>query len=309
MTTLLFTHPACLDHNPGPQHPERPARLAAILDALDGPEFAALGRREAPRADDAQLTLVHPALHVQRVLGAVPPQGLSRIDADTALSPGSGEAALRAAGAVCAAVDAVMAGEGKNAFCAVRPPGHHAEPDRAMGFCLFNNVAVGALHARKAHGLRRVAVIDFDVHHGNGTQAAFERDADLFYTSTHQSPLYPGTGTMDERGVANNILNLPLPPGAESDLFRLAMEKGVLVALEAFRPEMVFISAGFDAHAADPLANMELTTEDFGWATERLADVARKACRGRLVSTLEGGYDLDALAESAAAHVRALMAA
>ena len=309
MTTLLFTHPACLDHDPGPQHPERPARLAAILDALNGPEFAALDRREAPRADDAQLTLVHPVLHVQRVLGAVPPQGRAHIDGDTALSPGSGEAALRAAGAVCAAVDAVVAGEGKNAFCAVRPPGHHAEPDRAMGFCLFNNVAVGALHARKKHGLRRVAVIDFDVHHGNGTQAAFERDADLFYSSTHQSPLYPGTGAMDERGVANNILNLPLPPGADSDLFRLAMEKGVLVALAAFRPEMVFISAGFDAHAADPLANMELTTEDFGWATERLAEVAARSCGGRLVSTLEGGYDLDALAESAAAHVRALMAA
>ncbi len=309
MTTLLFTHPACLDHDPGPQHPERPARLAAILDALNEPEFAALDRREAPRADDAQLTLVHPVLHVQRVLGAVPPQGRARIDGDTALSPGSGEAALRAAGAVCAAVDAVMAGEGKNAFCAVRPPGHHAEPGRAMGFCLFNNVAVGALHARKKHGLRRVAVIDFDVHHGNGTQAAFERDADLFYASTHQYPLYPGTGAMDERGVANNILNLPLPPGANSELFRLAMEKGVLVALAAFRPEMVFISAGFDAHAADPLANMELSTEDFGWATERLAEVARKSCGGRLVSTLEGGYDLDALAESAAAHVRALMAA
>ncbi len=309
MTTLLFTHPACLDHDPGPQHPERPARLAAILNALDGPDFAALDRREAPLADDAQLTLVHPALHVQRVLGAVPPQGRTRIDADTALSPGSGEAALRAAGAVCAAVDAVVAGEGKNAFCAVRPPGHHAEPNRAMGFCLFNNVAVGALHARKKHDLRRVAVIDFDVHHGNGTQAAFERDADLFYASTHQSPLYPGTGAMDERGVANNILNLPLPPGGDSDLFRLAMEKGVLVALEAFRPEMVFISAGFDAHADDPLANLNLTTEDFGWATERLAEVARKACGGRLVSTLEGGYDLAALAESAAAHVRALMAA
>lgn len=309
MTTLLFTHPACLDHDPGPQHPERPARLAAILNALDGPDFAALDRREAPLADDAQLTLVHPALHVQRVLGAVPPQGRTRIDADTALSPGSGEAALRAAGAVCAAVDAVVAGEGKNAFCAVRPPGHHAEPNRAMGFCLFNNVAVGALHARKKHDLRRVAVIDFDVHHGNGTQAAFERDADLFYASTHQSPLYPGTGAMDERGVANNILNLPLPPGGDSDLFHLAMEKGVLVALEAFRPEMVFISAGFDAHADDPLANLNLTTEDFGWATERLAEVARKACGGRLVSTLEGGYDLAALAESAAAHVRALMAA
>ncbi|MHB1218648.1 MAG: histone deacetylase family protein [Alphaproteobacteria bacterium] len=309
MTTLLFTHPACLDHDPGPQHPERPARLAAILNALDGLDFATLERREAPRADDAQLALVHSVLHVQRVLGAVPPAGRARIDADTALSPGSGEAALRAAGAVCAAVDAVMVGEGQNAFCAVRPPGHHAEPGRAMGFCLFNNVAVGALHARKKHGLRRVAVIDFDVHHGNGTQAAFERDADLFYASTHQFPLYPGTGSIHERGVARNILNLPLAPGADSDQFRLAIEQRVVPALEAFRPELILISAGFDAHAADPLANLELTTEDFGWATERLATVAASICGGRLVSTLEGGYDLDALAESSAAHVRALMAA
>lgn len=309
MTTLLFTHPACLDHDPGPQHPERPARLAAILAALDGPDFAALDRREAPRADDAQLSLVHPTLHIQRVLGAVPPAGRTRIDADTALSPGSGEAALRAAGAVCAAVDAVMAGEGRNAFCAVRPPGHHAEPDRAMGFCLFNNVAVGALHARKRHELRRIAVIDFDVHHGNGTQAAFERDADLFYASTHQFPLYPGTGSIQERGVARNIVNLPLAPGADSEQFRLAIEQGVLPALTAFRPQLILISAGFDAHADDPLANLELTTEDFGWATERLAAVAASACDGRLVSTLEGGYDLDALAESSAAHVRALMAA
>lgn len=309
MTTLLFTHPACLDHDPGPQHPERPARLAAILAALEAPDFTALGRREAPRADDAQLALVHPDIHVQRILGAVPHVGRARIDADTALSPGSGEAALRAAGAVCAAVDAVAAGEGRNAFCAVRPPGHHAEPGRAMGFCLFNNVAVGALHARKRHGFKRVAVIDFDVHHGNGTQAAFERDADLFYASTHQWPLYPGTGSLHERGVARNILNLPLAPGADSGQFRQAMEKGIVPALEAFRPDMIFISAGFDAHAADPLANLELTTEDFGWATERLAAIAASVCEGRLVSTLEGGYDLDALAASAAAHVRALMAA
>lgn len=309
MTTILFTHPACLDHDPGPHHPERPARLIAILDALDKPEFAALVRREAPRAADAQLALIHPVLHVQRVMGAVPPAGRARIDADTALSPGSGEAALRAAGAVCAAVDAVIAGEGRNAFCAVRPPGHHAEPSRAMGFCLFNNVAIGALYARARHGLRRVAVIDFDVHHGNGTQTVFERDADLFYASTHQWPLYPGTGAVTERGVARNILNLPLAPGADSEQFRLAIRQGVVPALEAFRPEMIFVSAGFDAHAADPLANLELTTEDFGWATEQLAAVAAKACGGRMVSTLEGGYDLTALAESSAAHVRALMAA
>ncbi|MFO0995374.1 MAG: histone deacetylase family protein [Alphaproteobacteria bacterium] len=309
MTTFLYTHPACLDHDPGPHHPERPARLEAILKALEGPEFAALERREAPRADDRQIELVHPALFVQRLLGAVPHAGRARIDADTVMSPGSGEAALRAAGAVCAAVDAVAAGQARNAFCAVRPPGHHAEPNRAMGFCLFNNVAIGAYHARARHGLARVAVVDFDVHHGNGTQAAFERDPAAFYTSTHQWPLYPGTGALHERGVANNILNLPLPPGAGSAEFRPAIEAGVVPALEAFGPDILFISAGFDAHADDPLANLNLTTEDYGWATEQLASFAARRCQGRLVSTLEGGYNLEALAESAASHVRALMAA
>jgi len=309
MATFLLTHPACLDHDPGPHHPERPARLEAILKALDGKEFAALVRREAPRADDRQLELVHPKLFVQRLLGAVPHAGRARIDADTIMSPGSGEAALRAAGAVCAAVDAVVAGEAKNAFCAVRPPGHHAEPGRAMGFCLFNNVAIGAFHARARHGLARVAVVDFDVHHGNGTQAAFERDPQAFYASTHQWPHYPGTGAIHERGVANNVLNFPLPPGAGSDEFRPAIEAGVIPALEAFGPDILFISAGFDAHADDPLANLNLTTEDYGWVTEQLAAFAERRCGGRLVSTLEGGYNLDALAQSAAAHVRALMAA
>ena len=308
MTTFLFTHPACLDHDPGAQHPENPARLAAILARLRAPEFAALEWREAPRAADAQLERAHPGLYVRRLLGAVPPAGRARLDGDTILSPGSGEAALRAAGAVCAAVDAVLAGEAGNAFCAVRPPGHHAEPGRAMGFCLFNNVAVGAFHARAAHGLARIAVIDFDVHHGNGTQAMFERDPDAFYASTHQWPLYPGTGGAAETGISGNILNIPLPPGSGSRDFRAAVESALLPRLEAFAPDMVLVSAGFDAHAADPLAGLELATKDYEWVTGRLCALAARCCGGRLVSTLEGGYDLDSLADSAAAPVRALMA-
>ena len=210
MTTLLYTHPACLEHDPGPYHPESPARLRAVLQALDGPDFARLERREAPEAAIDDIARVHPRRFVERLLDAVPQSGHVGIDADTIMSPGSGRAALRAAGAVAAAVDAVIAGEADNAFCAVRPPGHHAEPGRAMGFCLFNNAAIGALRAREVHGLARVAVIDFDVHHGNGTQACFWDDAGLFYASTHQSPLYPGTGGRGETGVGNNIVNVPL---------------------------------------------------------------------------------------------------
>jgi len=309
MTTILYSHPACIDHDPGPHHPERPDRLRAILDALDGEAFAALNRREAPRADAAQLALVHHVSHVDRILGAVPVAGLAHIDPDTAMSPGSGEAALRATGAVSAAVDAVLAGEAANAFCAVRPPGHHAEPGRAMGFCLFNSVAIGAEHARRAHGLGRVAVVDFDVHHGNGTQAFFADDRDLLYASTHQFPLYPGTGAREETGVGGNLVNAPLPPGAGSDAFRVAMEERILPALDTFAPELILISAGFDAHADDPLAGLDLATADYAWVTERLLEAAARLCGGRLVSSLEGGYDLDALAASATAHVRALMAA
>ncbi len=242
------------------------------------------------------------------MLAAVPERGYAGIDADTILSPGSGEAALRAAGAAVAAVDAVVAGEARNAFCAVRPPGHHAEPGRAMGFCLFNNVAIGAARARAVHGLDRVAVIDFDVHHGNGTQASFERDPSLFYASTHQSPLYPGTGARSERGVGN-IVNVPLPPMAGSAEFRRGVEASILPALDAFAPDLVMVSAGFDAHRRDPLAQLMLVEEDYAWVTQRLLECAARHARGRLVSTLEGGYDLGALGASAAAHVRALMAA
>jgi len=306
MTTLLYTHPACLEHDPGPYHPESPARLRAVLAALDTPEFVRLERREAPEAAIEDLARVHPRAFVERLLAAVPQSGHRGIDADTILSPASGRAALRAAGAVAAAVDAVVAGEADNAFCAVRPPGHHAEPGRAMGFCLFNNIAVGALRAREAHGLARVAVVDFDVHHGNGTQARFAEDASLLYASTHQFPLYPGTGAASETGVGN-IVNVPLRPMSGSREFRLGMTREILPALDAFRPEMVFISAGFDAHRNDPLAQLALEDADYSWVTEQLLDLARRHAKGRAVASLEGGYDLAALAASAAAHLRVLM--
>jgi acetoin utilization deacetylase AcuC-like enzyme len=307
MTTLLFSHSACEEHIPNIGHPESPVRLQAIRKALAAPEFEALLRREAPRAEESQIARVHPGDFVRDLLDRVPASGDYALDPDTHMTPGSGEAALRAAGAVVAAVDAVMAGEADNAFCAVRPPGHHAEPDRAMGFCLFNNVAVGALHAREAHGLHRIAVVDFDVHHGNGTQAAFWDDPDLFYGSTHQMPLYPGTGSARERGVNANIVNAPLPPAAGSREFREAMRHNIVPALTAFQPEFLLISAGFDAHGEDPLAGLNFDEEDFAWATEQLLALARSACGGRVVSVLEGGYNPDALGRSVAAHVKALM--
>jgi len=279
------------------------------MQSLEAEEFMLLDRREAPRAAVEQIARVHPDWYVNAILAAIPSSGQRALDADTHVSPGSGEAALRAAGALVAAVDAVMAGEARNAFCAVRPPGHHAEQDRAMGFCLFNNVAVGAAHARAAHGLERIAVMDFDVHHGNGTEAMFRSDPDLFYASTHQSPLYPGTGARSETGIANNILNVPLPPMAGSEEFRQAMTEEVLPAMADFGPDFVFISAGFDGHMADPLAQLRLTDQDFEWATAELAKLAATCCKARVISTLEGGYDLAALGRSAAAHVRALMAA
>jgi acetoin utilization deacetylase AcuC-like enzyme len=308
MTTFLYTHPACLDHDPGRHHPESPSRLRAVLAALDDPEFAGLERRQAPEASRDDLFRVHSRRHVEGVLAAVPQTGHVGIDPDTVLSPASGEAALRAAGAVVAAVDAVVTKEADNAFCAVRPPGHHAEPQRAMGFCLFNNAAIGALRAREVHGLARVAVVDFDVHHGNGTQAAFEADGSLFYASTHQYPLYPGTGAASETGVGN-VVNVPLRPMAGSSQFRLGVTQRILPALDAFRPELVIVSAGFDAHRSDPLAQLMLEEADYTWVTEKLIEIAYRHAAGRLVATLEGGYDLSALAASAAAHVRVLMSA
>ena len=308
MTTLLVTHSACLEHETPPGHPECADRLRAVLGALETEEFALLQRVEAPRATREQIARVHSISHIERVGACVPGEGFRRIDADTALSPGSGEAAFRAAGAVVHAVDEVMAGKARNGFCAVRPPGHHAEPETAMGFCLFNNIAIGALHAREAHGCERVAVVDFDVHHGNGTQAAFETDPNLLYASTHQWPLYPGTGRASEHGLGN-IYNRCLQPGAGADEFRAAITDAIIPTLERFRPDFIFISAGFDAHMADPLANMRLTDEDYGWVTAELVRAATRLCEGRVVSALEGGDDLKALAESARAHVKALMLA
>jgi len=305
MTTALITHPACFGHEPPAGHPETPARLRAVLDSLNDIDLLSI---EALRADVESLSRAHHPALVKRIMAFHGP-GLAQIDADTFMSAGSAEAALCAAGTVIAAVDGVMGGDFRNAFCAVRPPGHHAERSRAMGFCLFNNVAVGALHARAVYGLRRIAVVDFDVHHGNGTQDIFFNDADLFYASTHQMPLYPGTGFATERGVAGNVLNRPLLPGSGSTEFRGVYRDSVLPALEAFAPEFIFVSAGFDAHRADPLANLALSEDDFGWATQEICAVAKRVCGGRVVSSLEGGYDLAALAVSAAAHVRALVEA
>ncbi len=304
--TALITHEACLQHDTGRGHPERIDRLRVVLQALAAVEFAGLRHIEAPQATRAAIERIHHPDYVDSVFAAIPQQGHAMLDGDTTVSPGSGEAALHAAGAVIAAVDLVAAGEIDTGFCAVRPPGHHAEADRAMGFCLFNNVAIGAAHARAVHGWQRVAVMDFDVHHGNGTQHSFAADADFLYASTHQMPLYPGTGARSERGVGN-ICNAPLPPGAGSTEFRGAMTGRILPAIEAFRPDLIIISAGFDAHQADPLANLALETADFGWATTELLSLAKRCCHGRLISSLEGGYDLEALAESAAAHVMALM--
>ncbi|MBL0932427.1 MAG: histone deacetylase family protein [Alphaproteobacteria bacterium] len=308
MTTQLITHPACLDHDPGPYHPENPRRLEAVLAALSEPAFAKLERVSAPRASDDQLCLVHPRSYVDGVLGSIPPQGRHQLDGDTVMSPGTLEAVMRCVGAACAGVDAVVAGEARNVFCATRPCGHHAEAERAMGFCVFNQAAIAARHAGRHHGLRRVAVIDFDVHHGNGTQHMFERDADLLYASTHEWPLYPGTGAAQEQGVAHNIVNAPLAGGSGGAEFRAAYTGKILPALDAFKPELVIISAGFDAHENDPLAGLRLHEDDYAWVTRALMEIARKHAQGRVVSCLEGGYDLDALAASSAAHVEALMA-
>jgi acetoin utilization deacetylase AcuC-like enzyme len=308
MSVALFTHPACLEHDTGPWHPETAERLRVALRALEAAEFSDLRRESAPCATRQQLTRVHCASYVDFVLGIAPAGGERvALDADTVMSAGSTEAALRAAGGAAAAVDAVHEGWTRAAFVAVRPPGHHAEPERAMGFCLFNNAAVAAAEARTRWGLRRVAVADFDVHHGNGTQAIFAADPDLFYGSSHQQPCYPGTGHADECGVAGNVVNAPLPPGSDGLAFRHAWERRILPALADFRPEFLVISAGFDAHKDDPLAELRVTTEDFAWLTGRLAGIANAACGGRMVSVLEGGYDLPALAASVAAHVRALV--
>jgi len=303
MILPLYTHRDMLMHQPGERHVERPARLKAVLDALADAGDLNLEKREAPLVDMADLALVHPQRYIDAVVAATPNEGRVKLDPDTALSPGSLIAARRAAGAVVDAVRSVARGEISRAFCAIRPPGHHAEPDKSMGFCIFSNVAVAARAAQVA-GLARVAVVDFDVHHGNGTQAAFESDPTLFYASIHQWPLYPGTGAASERGVGN-VVNAPVPPMAPREAWRAAFET-LMPAMDAFAPDLILISAGFDAHARDPLAEQALEAEDYAWATRAIAEVARKRSKGRIVSSLEGGYDLEGLSQSALAHVRAL---
>ena len=308
MTVALFTHPAALAHDTGPFHPECAARISSVLRALEAPEFAALRRESAPPAPPEALAAAHSPAFVQRLLAiAPPPGGHYFIDGDTVVSAGTMEAAMRAAGGAMAAVDRVMTPAASAAFVAMRPPGHHAERARAMGFCFFNNAAIAAFHARARYGLRRIAVADFDVHHGNGTQDIFTPDPELFYASSHQYPCYPGTGAADERGVAGNVVNAPLPPGAGGAEFRAAWEGVILPELMAFAPELLIISAGFDAHEADPLAQLRLHEPDFAWVTQALLTVSDTCCPNRVVSLLEGGYDLDALAASAATHVRGLM--
>jgi acetoin utilization deacetylase AcuC-like enzyme len=308
MSTLLITHAACLEHDTGEYHPERPDRLRAILKALQDKTFSGLVRAEAPKATREQLTRVHPEQLVETLLSVNPPPGeLVNVDADTVISAGTAEAIQRAAGALVLAVERVCEGRVESAFAAVRPPGHHASATLPAGFCLFNNVVVGARHAQAKYGIERVAIVDFDVHHGNGTQAIAETDPTLFYASTHQYPFYPGTGSARERGIDGNVVNMPLPAGSGSEEFRAAWADRILPSLDRFAPQLLIISAGFDAHRRDPLAQINLEVEDFAWLTRELLAVSDKHCRGRLVSGLEGGYDLQALASSAAAHVRELM--
>ena len=301
---LLYTHASCLAHDAGPGHPESPSRLHAVLEALSSDRFSALDRIEAPRVLREQLARAHASQLIETVFASAPDEGYARLDPDTAMSPASLEAAQRAAGAVCAAVDAMIDGEATRAFCAVRPPGHHATRDAAMGFCLFNNVAIGAAHAL-ARGIERVAIVDFDVHHGNGTQDIFWDEPRVLYASTHQSPLYPGTGLRGETG-AGNILNAPLPRGASGIEFRATFDE-IIQRLRQFAPQLVMISAGFDAHRLDPLADLNLVADDYAWATQALVSIARTHAMGRVISSLEGGYSLQALRESVAAHVAALM--
>lgn len=304
--TIIFTHQSAEEHDPGPGHPERSDRIRAVMQVLNSASFADLERRESPPADIDQIARIHRREYVTAALDAVPATGYARIDPDTVLSPASGDAALRSVGAAVAAVDAVMAGEATNVFCAVRPPGHHAEPGRGMGFCLFNNVAIAAAHARVAHHVDRVAIVDFDVHHGNGTQAAFWSDPSVMFASSHEYPFYPGTGAEDECGQGN-IHNVPLSSSSGSAEFRRGVERKILPALEKFRPGLILISAGFDAHARDPLASIRLGEEDFAWITRKIVDIAGDCCDGKLVSSLEGGYDLEALSLSVSAHLTELV--
>jgi acetoin utilization deacetylase AcuC-like enzyme len=309
MSTLLISHPACLNHLTPPGHPERPDRLRAIEEALADERFQLLAREQAPMAAQEIIALVHPMDYIEAIRKTAPSdgEGLVRLDADTSMSPGSFEAALRGAGGAVLAVDDVMNQKASNAFVAVRPPGHHAEVAKPMGFCLFNNAAIAARYAQDRYGVERAAIVDFDVHHGNGSQDIFWADKSVLYCSTHEMPLYPGTGAVSERGEHNTIVNAPLSAGDGGDAFREAFETAILPRLRNFKPDILVISAGFDAHTRDPLANLNLVEADYTWVTKKLMEIADDSAQGRIVSLLEGGYDLQGLARSAAAHVTALM--
>ena len=307
MTTLVLTHPAVLGHDMGPGHPERPDRIRAIEHILEEERFRHLVRARAPAATRAAILRVHSESYFERLEAVAPSDGLVQLDADTAMGRGTFEAAVRAAGGACRAVDEVMSGKVDNCFVAMRPPGHHAGRATPMGFCFFNNAAIAARHARAVHSAERVAIMDFDVHHGNGTQDIFWSDASVLYCSTHQMPLYPGTGGAGDTGEFGTIVNVPLAPGDGGVAFRAALQQKILPRIDTFAPDLMIVSAGFDAHRRDPLGGLELVEEDFAWVTSELVMLAKKHAGGRLVSVLEGGYDLDALARSAAAHVAALM--
>ena len=307
MTTAFLTHPDALAHETPAGHPEQIARMKAIYSALDAPEFAGLMRMDAPLAQEDQLLLCHPEHYITRIRQAIPAAGIYQLDADTHVSHGSLNAALRGVGGACHAVDLVMQDRVQNAFLGMRPPGHHAERATPMGFCLFGTIAIAARHAMEHHGLQRVAVVDFDVHHGNGTQDLLWDEQRALFVSSHQMPLWPGTGKTDERGAFGNVMNIPLPPGTDGANFRRVYEDVVLPQLDRFAPELVLVSAGFDAHRDDPLAQLDLLEDDFAWVTGALCDIAARHCAGRLVSVLEGGYDLEALSRSVAAHIRVLM--
>ena len=307
MSTLYITHPACLEHQTPMGHPERPDRIRAIERALEKERFTSLVREQAPMAEMESLTLAHPRDYIVRLRDISPREGLVRIDEDTVMSPGTYEAALRGAGGAVLAVDEVMSGRTTNAFVAMRPPGHHAERTRAMGFCFFNNAAIAARHAQKRHGAERIAIFDWDVHHGNGTQDIFWSDASVLYCSTHEAPLYPGTGALSETGEYDTIVNAPLNAGDGSEAFREAVETAILPRIHNFAPDLIVISAGFDAHWRDPLASLNLMESDFAWATQKLMALAERHCGQRIVSVLEGGYDLEGLARSTAFHLDALM--